>query len=127
MRLNHAQKAFIVSGLARFGTPTEVSCLFEKEFGLPVQTRQVRRYDPYRSGGDLLSAELQTLFFRTRADALTDVLSDTTTFPVVRLKRVSLILEAAEYVNYSTTQLKALGVSRDISNRLARHLDINPL
>lgn len=46
MKLNDAQKAFIVEHLACFDTPQQVADAFEEEFDAELSRQQVEEYDP---------------------------------------------------------------------------------
>ena len=69
MKLNDAQKLFIVKALACYDSPTQVANAFREEFGLTVERTQVAKYDPTKAGGGggaEMSAKLRTIFKETR-------------------------------------------------------------
>jgi hypothetical protein len=72
-KLSGPLKAFIVSRLACFDTPSEVAEAVKQEYGLVLERQQVHFYDPNSAEGKRLSDELKTLFHDTRARFLEDV------------------------------------------------------
>lgn len=64
--LNNTVQAFIVQGLARYQTPTEVAESVSKEFGITVERQQVAKYDPTKVAGKNLAQKWKELFEECR-------------------------------------------------------------
>ncbi len=61
-------KTFIVQGLARFDSPSDVSRSVNNEFGLTVSRQRVEAYDPTKRAGAGLKRRWRDLFAETRSD-----------------------------------------------------------
>ena len=60
-------KLYVVTALACFDSPTQVSIAVKEEFGLDVSRQQVSCYDPNTYVGRNLSLKWRTIFEETRA------------------------------------------------------------
>jgi hypothetical protein len=61
-------KAFMVTELACYSTPSEVAEAVLQEFGLTIDRRAVERYNPTRVTGANLGKKHRDLFFATREE-----------------------------------------------------------
>jgi hypothetical protein len=93
-------KEFIVRGLARFDTPSQVAEAVKETFGIDVGRQQVYAYDP---GGSRPPAERWVaLHAATRAKFLEDVAGIGVAHKAVRLRMLERFAMRAEANNYPT-------------------------
>lgn len=95
-KLDLKVKRFIVTQLACFDTPSQVSAAVKEEFGLDIGRAHVQRYDPTKIQGSELSQELRSLFTETRAKFKTDVEAIPLANQTARLRALSRLHANAE-------------------------------
>lgn len=93
--LNNTVQAFIVQGLARYQTPTEVAESVSKEFGITVERQQVAKYDPTKVAGKNLAQKWKELFEECRAKFNEDILAIPIASKAYRLQVRQGVLEKA--------------------------------
>ncbi len=72
-RLTDVEKAFVVQGLACFGSPKEVSEALMEEYGVQLAPQNIEAYDPGKRAGQHLSKKWRVLFEHTRQAFLDQV------------------------------------------------------
>lgn len=95
-KLNDNVKAFIVTRLACFETPSCVSDAVRQEFGLEVPRNRIHKYDPEGCRGDRLSAKWRDLFYETRGAFVENVQKIPIANYAYRLSRLDHMARKAE-------------------------------
>lgn len=95
-RLKDEHKRFAVRCLARFIPPQEVADLIKEKFLVEITRQGVECYDPTKSAGIDLSAELRVLFFAEREAYGEEVAAVQIASKPERLKALGRLLDKAE-------------------------------
>lgn len=94
-KLTEPQKAYIVSRLACFYTPSEVVEMVTQDLGLKLDRQQIGKYDPSTLEGRKLSKDLKKLFVETRAKFQSDIQAIPIANRSVRLRELDGVLRRA--------------------------------
>lgn len=95
-RLKAEHKQFIVTRLACFDTPSEVSQAVKDEYGLEMTRQRIQQYDPTKAAGQQLSKKLSDLFHEVRERFVEDTGSIAISHKAVRLARLDRMATRAE-------------------------------
>lgn len=95
-KLSDEVKAFIVSALACYDSPSTVAAAVKAEFGIEVSRQQVEGYDPGKRQGEKLSDKLKTLFEKSRKAFLEDTDDIPIANKAVRLRRLDRMARTSE-------------------------------
>lgn len=101
-------KTYVVQALACFDTPSEVARAVKDEFGVTVSRQAVQGYDPEKSTGRALSAELRAIFDATRARFLAETAAIGVSHRAVRLRRLQRLSDKAESMGAMALAAKLL-------------------
>lgn len=89
-------KAFIVSALACYDTPSVVAAAVKAEFSIEVSRQAVEAYDPTKKQGAKLSKALKALFEKSRDAFRKDTDDIPASHKSVRIRRLGRMAETLE-------------------------------
>jgi len=104
--LTEEQKAFIVRGLARYETPTQIAAAMKENFGIEITRRQVFAYDP--AGSRPPAQRWIDLYAETRAKFLQATAEIGVAQKIVRLRMLNRYAIRADEQNYTERAAKFL-------------------
>ena len=94
-KLTDDVKLFIVIGLARHLTPSQVADAVKEEFGLVVDRMQVQVYDPTKAQGKALSQKLRDIFYKVREEFINEASKVPIALRNYRFQTMQLVLNRA--------------------------------
>lgn len=97
-----AVRMHILTELACFATPTQVSASVKEKFGIEVSRQCVEAHHPERKAGAKLNPALRALFYETRAKLRAELDNIGIACQAYRLRQLERLLERAEVMgNYA--------------------------
>jgi hypothetical protein len=112
LKLSAVVRRFIVVGLARFDSPSEVARLVKEEFGIEVSRQAVMAYNPDCLSGAALSRPLKDLFFSSRREFVQSIEKQPIGHLATRLRRLEKHYQAADQAGNTKVALRALDAAR---------------
>ena len=104
-------KRFVVKCAARYDSPSEIVRAVGTEFGVQMTRAGAQRYDPTRSAGASLSAELRELFERERRRFIEQLETVPLAHRAVRLRKLESIYDEARQAGNLKVAVSAIATA----------------
>lgn len=108
-------RAYIVSRLACYETPTRVAQMVKEEFDIDLKPSHVHTYDPTKVAGKDLAKDLKELFYKIRDEFI----SDTSGIPI---SQKSYRLAALQRMHAETERIKNYALSAQLLEQAAKEM-----